>query len=486
MKRILIVLMALLLATAAFATGGQEQQGPPVVLKGFYPPPFGDMSHKDAILADVNKMLSAKIGATIDITFVDWGNISSKLNTMLAANEPFDFTIGFALGDFATNMAKGLYIPIDDLLNKYGKTILKLTPPELWPAVTSQGKKYAIINVLPYAQKKGADFQQKLVEKYKFDYLKVKTPRDCEPFLEQIKKNEPDMYGILSFNNLLPWDQYRLDPITLDIAYDAVTKKIVRTYDMPEVLEQLKIAKEWYAKGYIPKDAELKKDNQAEIQTGKYAMWGANVATNGYSVKESNAYGMPTVSVVSGITLIRTGQINGVVTIISKTSQHKEKTMQFFDLLWSDKKIFNTLCYGQEGVDYDIVSGAGTDLPTLKTKEPMKWAFWHPWLAEMMVNQWPSNWNDAAALEEFRYNNANAPRSPVLGFVFDPTPVKDEVAQIAALIAESLFSDMTGSFNGTAEEHIASQKAAMGKLGYDKVFAEVQKQYEAWKKANNK
>ncbi len=493
MKRILSVLMVLLLAGSLFGQPGQEQKDA-VTLKLYMPPPSSDMSHKDSVLAAVNKMLMPKIGATIDISFVDWGNYQTKINVMLAANEPFDFFASVGFTEFTANIAKGILFPMDDLLQRYGKTILALTPAELWPAVTYQGKKYAIINVYPYAQWKGADFSEALVQKYGFDYLKVKTLKDIEPFLAKVKAGEPDIVPVVGGETLMPWAQSRLDKIVsggkgynpAGIAYDAVSGRLVSTYDMPEFRQTLQTLQEWYRKGYIAKDAALRnKDLVAEVSTKKYACWGANVAVNGPSVKESNAYGLPTVSVRSSLSMVRTNVVNGVTSYISKTSRNKEKTMQFLDLLWSDKKIFNTLCYGVEGQDYDVVSGAGTDLPTVQTRDPMKWALWHPWIAEMMVNQWPSNWNDAVALAEFREDNAHAPRSPILGFVFDPTAVKDQVAQIAALIGDMELIETTGSFSGTVDEYIIDMKAKLAKLGYDEVFAEVQRQLSDWQKANS-
>jgi putative aldouronate transport system substrate-binding protein len=491
MKRILSAFIVVLIAGFAFAQPGQEKEQA-ATLKLYMPPPSNDMSHKDSVLAEVNKMLAPKLGASIDITFVDFSNYQTKINVMLAANEPFDWYTSVGFTDFSTNIAKGILIPLDDLLQGYGKTIVKMTPKDFWPAVTYNGKKYAVINVYPYAQWKGATFDKALVEKYRFNYKGVKTMKDLEPFLAAVKENEPDITPTMGggYENLMGGLITRYDPLVIAsslssalISYDTVDKKLVTYYDIPYIRERLATLNGWYKKGYIAKDAAMKKDFEAEVKTRKYAVWGSNVATNGDNVKETTNYGFPCVSVRDALTMIRTANINGVVGYISKTSQRKEKTMAFLDLLWSDKRIFNTLCYGVEGQDYDVVSGAGTDTPTVRTKDPMKWALWHPWIAEMNVNQWPSNWNDAATLEEFRYNNEHAARSAVLGFVFDPTPVKDEVAQLSALFLDMKDVEATGSFDDT-DAYIKDMKARLEKVGYSKVFAEVEKQLAAWKKAN--
>lgn len=53
------------------------------------------------------------------------------------------------------------------------------------------------------------------------------------------------------------------------------------------------------------------------------------------------------------------------------------------NLMFGDKKFFNTVCYGIEGQDYKVVSGVGTDNPTVEANSPNTWAIWHPWIGPL-------------------------------------------------------------------------------------------------------
>lgn len=463
-----------------------------VKLSFFMPPPTSDLSHKDSVLAEVNKLLKAKNNTELDITFVDWGNYQTKINTMLAAGEPFDLFTSIGYMGYTATINKGAVIPIDDLLAKYGKNILRLTPEKLWPAVTIKGKRYGVINVMPYANWGGATYQKELVEKYNFDYKSVKTLKDLDPFLETIKKNEKDIVPLYPIGGVLPMDFREKYDNLIDVGnnfgliiYDTDSNKLLKLYDAPEYVERLKISNDWYKKGYIAKDAAMKKDASAEYKSKKYAVMPNNGNATEDGSKGSSLNGYPCVDTLQGLGMITTNNVNGVLDYISSTSKNPDRAMIFIDTLFGDKKIFNTLCYGIEGQDYDIVSGAGTDNPTVVTKDPMKWVIWHPWIGEMNVNQWPSNLNDAKALENYVKWNDEAKTSPLMGFVFDPENVKNQIASVTAIMSENMYIEWCGSFPDT-EKYITEMKDRLEKAGLSIIYAEVEKQLTEWKAVNGK
>lgn len=464
----------------------------PVTLTYLMPPPNADESNKDSVLEAVNKMLQDKISATLDIQFVDWASYQSKINIMSASGEAFDLFSSVGYLGFGATVAKGGVLPLDDLINQYAPTVTKMTDAKYWPAVTIGGKKFAIINVMPFATQLGCTYQKELVDKYSFDVTAVKTLKDIEPFLANIKKNEPNIIPLLSgnlLNNVGYGDRYDSiigaqggDGI---ISYDTQTNTLVGHFENTVTIDRAKTMKDWYDKGYLAKDAALKKDAVAEIKTKKYAVFQCSGSTTDDGVKSTSAFGFPCVDTVDGSALISTASVQTALTYISKTSKNPERTMMFIDALWSDKKLFNTLCYGLEGQDYDVVSGAGTDNPTVKTKDPMKWIIWHPWIGEMNQNQWPSNLNDQKALDGFIKANESGKTSSILGFVFDPTNVKNEVTKLAAIYDEDKILLYTGSVKDV-DAFIAGEKVKFDKAGYATVLAEVQKQLDAWKAANGK
>lgn len=75
---------------------------------------------------EMNKYLTDKINATVDITMIDWGDYSKRLPVITASGENYDiaFTSSWAF-DYLPNATRGAFLPINDLLEKYGQDIIK-------------------------------------------------------------------------------------------------------------------------------------------------------------------------------------------------------------------------------------------------------------------------------------------------------------------------------------------------------------------------
>jgi putative aldouronate transport system substrate-binding protein len=462
-----------------------------VKLKYYLPQPILDMSHKDSVMAEVNRMLKDKINAELEFIFIDTNQYHERMNIMSASGDPWDLALSGFTNNLTSNVSKGSCLAIDDLLSKYGQNILKLVSDRFWPAVTYGGKRYAVINVMPYVMAKGAVVQKELAEKYKLDTSKIKTLADLEPFLKTIKENEPGIIPLGAFATEQSPMLYNTiyDRLNTWLLYDTTDDKIKSILDAPWYVEQFRVLADYYKKGYIARDAALKKEANIENKTKKYAVMADPGSINDDGgVKATSFNGFPCVEINMGVMgMIGTSAVQTTLTLIGKKSKNPERAMMLLNEMFGDKKLFNTMCYGLEGQDYKVVSGAGTDNPTVEANagDEQKWAIWHPWIGEMNYNQWPSNWNDEKTLETYRKGNENGKVSPILGFVFDPEPIKTEVGQIDAIIAEVLPILYTGSAPDV-DKYIADAKARIEKAGFGNVLTEVEKQLADWRKANGK
>ena len=60
---------------------------------------------QDKVMEEVNKYTAEKIGVTLDLRMVDWGDYGQKMQVITSSGEPFD--ICFA-SDYALNAQKGV------------------------------------------------------------------------------------------------------------------------------------------------------------------------------------------------------------------------------------------------------------------------------------------------------------------------------------------------------------------------------------------
>ena len=484
MPGIALIMMLTMLFSAAAPAVATDVPEEFATLTWYLPPPTGDMSNGPSILAYVNELIKEKINAHVEFEFIDWGSYQDTMNTMSAAQEPWDLAMSTSwIFNITSNVNKGAILGLNDLLEQYGPDIMARVPSEYWDAVTYRGEKYAVIDVTTYAALRGASVQKELAEKYglTLDAQGSYELRDFEPFLEQIKANEPEIIPLMACAQLFPmFVDKTSDQLTKWLIYDMSDGKIKTAIESPYRLEHhYGTLFDFYQKGYIAKDAALKTDYLAEGQSQRYAVFCDGGVVTADGLKSSTAYGFPCVDVAQTGTVVGTGSIQAAATAIGKNSKNPERAMMLINLLYADKYIFNTLCFGLEGQDYEVVSDAGTDNPTVRMNDDMKWAIWHPWIGNLF-DQWPCvNGNTAEALQQMLDGNSNGTISPILGFVFDTEPIKMEISQIDAIWADAEPILNTGSAPDL-DQYIAETLAKMKDAGLDKVIAETERQLAEW------
>jgi len=457
-----------------------------VTISWYMRKPIDNMKDQEAVEAEANKIIKEKINAELKFTFIDAASWEEKMKMMSAAGEAYDlaFTSSWT-NRLDLNVQRGAFLALDELIEKYGQNIKSKVDPRAWKAVTYNGEIMAIPGQTPFSQPSAFVFKKDLVEKYNFDYKSVKTLADLEPYLETIKKNEPNIIPILSTTRLTPGCRfYGAAELSKGIHYIEKTGEIMSWLDIPEVIELYKKVNDYYKKGYIAKDASTKTDAVAEAKSGRYAVMPDSGGYTEDGSKSSAAYGFPCVEALFGYPPITTAGMTAACTAISKTSENPERAMMLLDLIWGDKYLSNTLAYGIEGKNYTVIKGKGTDNPTVEaaTGADQTWCIAHNWLGPLW-DQWDSNWNSTAALEQMRANNDKADASATVGFTFDSEPVKTEVSQISAIYSE-ISPVLNTGVAPDIDKYIAEAKQKLKDAGIDKVMAEVQKQFNEWKASN--
>ncbi|MCD9024927.1 DUF3502 domain-containing protein [Cohnella silvisoli] len=443
--------------------------------------PIDTIKNQESVEAEANKMLEA-VNAKLHINFIDNAAWEDKMKLMSASGEPYDLVLTSSwTNSISNNVARGAFLPLDDLLQEYGQDILKKVDPRAWDAVTYNGKIMAIPAQSPYSAPVGFVFKKDLADKYNLDFQNIHKLEDLEPFLEQIKANEPGIIPLLTTKKVTAGIVMKEHTdVTKGLKYNENTGKLVWDTDVPEWLDFFRVTNRFYQKGYIAKDAALKTDYTAEAKSGKYAVMRDSGGYTADGSKSTTLYGFPTVEALVGYPIIATGNMTGGATAISKTSPNPKAAMKVLNEVWKNPTLSNTLAYGLADKNYTIESGAGTDHPRVapKTGAEQTWAIWHNWLGPLW-DQWDSNWNSTAALEEMQKNNNEAKTSALLGFNFDAEPVKSEIAQVSAAYTEMASILNTGSMPDF-DAFIANMKKRLLEAGLDKVEAEARKQIDAW------
>ena len=154
--------------------------------------------------------------------------------------------------------------------------------------------------------------------------------------------------------------------------------------------------------------------------------------------------------------------------------------MMMLNLLYSDKDIINLIDWGIEGKHYVKNPNGTIDFPPgvegSATGYNLRqgWMFGNQLLSYPWATDSPDIWQK---MDEF---NRGAKKSAALGFMYNPDPVKTELAAISNVVKQY----SVGLENGALEpdENLPKFIAALKAAGIDKVVAEKQRQLDEWAK----
>lgn len=169
---------------------------------------------------------------------------------------------------------------------------------------------------------------------------------------------------------------------------------------------------------------------------------------------------------------IATSETAGSMLAISSTSQDPARAMMFINLLHSDPYLNNLLNYGIEG-KYYIKVKENVINPTELTKDynpGSNWMFGNQFLNYVWDTEDPEKW------DKFKEFNQNAKLSPGLGFVFDSSAVRAEIAAVVNVDRQYQTALETGSvdIDKVLPEYTGKLKAA----GIERIVAEKQAQFD--------
>ncbi len=440
---------------------------------------FDDQADTALVNEELNKLTMEKIGCTVKIANIPAGVYNDKMQVILSGREECDIVFaGASFADFWGNVNRGAFLPLNDLLTKYAPDTYAAVPEAFWDGVRSDGEIYGVINYQIEAKEAGFYARNDLLEKYNFDLSSVKNIRDIEPFLQAVVDNEPGVTPIwVNENDLLPLIGYDDigtlgSPGAIMIGDDSLT--VVNQYKTKEWREFVDLMREWYLKGYILSDAATCTSPMDMQKAGKFACTLNNMKPGGLSEMEVQ-WGnqkMSEVKIMDGRVL--PSAVASTLNCISSTSKHPEKAMEFLNLLNTDKEVYNLVCFGIEGKHYNKVGDNRIEAIAGSGYQPNKaWAMGNQFNAYVQGAQSDTVWEETIALNE------KATVSPLLGFVFNPEPVKNEIAQCQSVWDQYFASIIRGTVDPDKliPEFIEMLEAA----GSEAIVAEKQAQLDAWK-----
>lgn len=458
-----------------------ESELDPYQLTIVYP---GTPQKDEALIEEeLNKLLTEKINATIDLMPIDWGAWDEKVNLMIASREEVDIIFTAQWNGHANNVGKGAFIALNDLIAQYGEGITSSQDPAFLEGAKIDGKNYGVPTTKELAAAGGIVYRKDVAEELGIDMSTVKTIQDLDAVYAVVKEKRPDLVPLYisstdnTFNAHFFGNYDYLGDATIPgaIFKDGTDTKVSAVEETQRYLDTVKVTRDFFNKGYINADAATSKVAAPDA-------WKAGIVFSAIeSLKPGKDEEVASAAGLSGklgqIQLtektIATSETAGSMLGISSTSQNPERAMMFINLLHKDKDINNLINFGIKDTHYTLNGEIMTKTDRTGDYSPgHAWMFGNQFLNYLWDTEDPQKW------EKFKEFNTGAVKSPALGFVFNSEPVKNEVGALANVIKQYQIAIDRGAVDvdKVLPEYIAALKAA----GLEKVIAEKQTQFDTF------
>lgn len=466
----------------------------PVTLKFYF---GGDKrSETDTVWNAIADKYKGQLNCKFDVNFIPFSDFPQKMKVMAASGDDWDMNFDANWLCYPQMVNTNAYLDITNLLPKYA--------PDLYAAYKKQGTLGAAtvngrIMSLPWtmtmSQRTFFAWRRDLADKegLKMVNNSIKTVEDMDKFLVAFKKANPDKKILEVANADMFNAKYELGT-SLDHSYvfslNDKTCKVIPIEQTKAFREKAEYAKKWQDEGIIWKDVLVDKtDHNQMIDQGMlisyqpshewaYATRGGWTEHPDFKLGISLMY--PTKKFANRSALANLVAIN-------KNAKNPERVLMFLNLLEKDKALYDLVQYGIQGKTY-VLNGNKAEYPKGMDSTNSnymewggQWALWKPQFMRPNPTYSDGFWKKEA---EFAAQPINV-TSPLDGFFFDTSKVKNEISQRDQIFGDAdklIGVGLVKNADAAVNDLVAKEKAA----GVDRITTELQKQINAFLAAKKK
>ena len=423
----------------------------------------------DEILAEINRKLTEDMNTSLEIKYIDWGDIGTKYPLIWASNEDFDMayaSVNTAV-PFYTLAKQGSLYDITEIIDKYTPTLKEKVPETSWAATSSDGKIYGVPTLGSGYNCTGFVYNKENCKKWGISevtdlksmiaYCDASVAHGIYPFNGDANIYK-DFYKMLidTTGKWVPAPGISTEEMHLVTRDYNNIKDIIHPAFTDEFVQFVTMMDEWEKKGYWPKDI-------LSASTGDKEM---------YKNGQSSSY------------ITHMGDWTG-----NYTSVHGNLPDQDIDAWYfgesNNNKVFksspaqdyNLWQYGIEGRQYEIVDGylekpAGYD-EKVDAGGFAGWAFSNSEFKLPVRTEHPSRYEKLKEWSQIYLSD------PYTGFSFDSSKVSTELSAISNVNSRLGIQLMLGKTDNV-EAAIEEYRNQLKKAGIDKVIEEVNNQLSSF------
>lgn len=449
------------------------------------------VANKD-VLEQLNQILKEDINATLEVKYIDWGDVATKYPLLRTSGESFDlaYISSGAAVPYTTLAKQDALADITDMLDTCAPTLKAAIDQEAWDSVNVDGKIYGVPSTYSEFTAHGFVTRTDLMEKY--EITSIQSIQDMEAYMDAAVA---DGRIPLNGSSNLAMDMYRM---MIDITSDWINAPGLRNSE-PYLLGKVSNPsgifhpaftdeyeafavkmREWSDKGYWSKDvlsaSQDDKDNFHNDLSASYISHQPDW-TGSYGTVEEKLGGVGTefyCFTEENNKIIRKMGVENA-TAINANSKNQERALMLIEKLMTDEECYRLFQYGIEGREYEIVDGKVAKPSGYDTESDG--AGFSGWAFRTDAFNVPNTTEDDRRYTLNEEWKKEAIDNPYVGFTFDTTAVSSEISAVANVNSQLGIQILLGKTQQEPKEAVAEYRKQLEAAGIEKIIKEVKLQY---------
>jgi len=465
----------------------------------------GKPNRMDNILEEFHRQTKEELNMNVEFLWLD--DYFTALQMKLSAGEQVDSAFDAPWAYMETFASHGTYMQIDKYFHNDAYPGLKATFSETFMKNNMiGGKSYGIPLTQYFGNVDGVVIRKDLREKY--GLAPLESMADLEHYYDLILQNEPGMipFGangydgyiqVILRDNVIEAEKYNisfepnsgamslLNADKTRILASALwhTESELAALGFPPDANRIfqshyDFMHRWYEKGYLEKDILSQSDKMAMFKVGKVASYviGVNTFTG---IRDELRDALPGADAeVFVISEAFRSMAPGTITTdfrawnfqcIPANSKNADRTMQFFDWLFSSQENHDLFEYGIKGVDWEPVGNSGYRVPA--GKNPTEVYNMYPYMLTWTPRfiRIPEDIDESLVkYYEYMAREDTYVASSLAGMHYDSSPVETESLKIGAEINDLCIMYGTGVVELTPQkrQEISDRLESLGRQKY--------------------
>lgn len=384
----------------------------------------------------VSKITREKIGVEIELIR---GKDAEQINLALTTGEPIDLlNYNSVNGQLTTIVLNNFAMPLDDLVQEYGKGALEVIDPVDLESCKYSNVLYALPNMKDTSHAAGFAMRKDIVDELGIEVPEYGTMDDMHDILVKVHEAHPELYPLVPTWNAggmqepLPVDALGDNlGVIEDVFGDSTT--VVNLYETDSYKKLCETMYQWNQEGLVMPDATTTTEDNLLTANG-FAMFENWKPGKELEVQKSNGREIAFMKMVKPYKM--TTVSNGNSFIIPYSCTHPEKAMELWNLMYTDPEVSNLLINGIEGKHWVYTDDSKTmiKLPdgvdsTSSGYSSVDWS----WPNQQITPIWEGGNSDLwKELNEF---NTSGTPSPAFGFNWDSTSVINQITACTNVVS---------------------------------------------------